>query len=52
MLSIWLDGEPEPRRGGAVDDQIGFEPLLLLVEIDVGQLGSFCSAAAIFGAHS
>ena len=32
------DRQPEPRRGGAVDDQIGFQPLLLLVEIDVGQL--------------
>src|SRR6266446_61206 len=31
------DGKPEARRSGPVDDQIGFEPPLLLVEIDVGQ---------------
>jgi len=31
------NGEPEARRGGPVDDQIGLEPPLLLVEIDVGQ---------------
>jgi hypothetical protein len=30
-------GEPETRRGGPVDDQIGLEPILLLVEIDVAQ---------------
>ena len=29
--------QPEPRRGRAIDDQIGLQPLLLLIEIDVGQ---------------
>ncbi len=31
------DVETEPRGGGTVDNQVGFEPLLLLVEIDLGQ---------------
>ena len=35
------DSEPEARRGGAVDDQISLEPLLLLVEINIGQQRKF-----------
>ena len=47
------DGQPEPRRGGAVDDEIALQPLLLLIEVDVGDAAAtFCSAASIFGAHS
>jgi hypothetical protein len=33
------DGQPEPRRSRAVDDEVALQPLLLLIEIDVGQLG-------------
>ncbi len=33
--------EPQPRRGRAVDHEIGFETLLLLVGIDVGEFRQF-----------
>ena len=37
VLSIWLGADAKPARGGAVDHQVGFQPLLLLVGIDVAQ---------------
>jgi len=34
-----LRGHPEPRRGVAIDDEQGREPLVLLVGVDVDELG-------------
>ena len=39
VLSIWVACQAQPRRGGAVDLQIDLQPLVLLVGIDVLQLG-------------
>ena len=33
------DGDAEPRGGVAIDHQIGFQPLVLLVAVDVGEHG-------------
>jgi hypothetical protein len=32
------DGDAEPRRGIAVDGDVGLEPLVLLVGVDLGDL--------------
>ena len=32
-----VDIEPEARRGGAIDDEVDLEAVLLLIEIDLGQ---------------
>ncbi len=37
--------DAEPRGGVAVDDEIGFQALLLLVGVDVGQSTRLCSSA-------
>jgi len=33
------DRDPQPGGGVAVDHQIGLEPLVLLVAVDIGQIG-------------
>ena len=53
VLSIWLGVEAQPAGGGAVDDQVGLQALLLLVGIDVGQHRVVSSARSTsFGAQS
>ena len=37
VLSIWLARDAQPAGGRAVDHQIGLQPLLLLIGIDVAQ---------------
>src|SRR6266404_7067332 len=43
------DGKPEARRGGTVDDQIGLERPLFLVEMDIGQQQQLFQRSLDFG---
>ena len=53
MLSIACVRDAQARGGGAVDGQRGLQTLVLLVGVDVDQLGQRCAASgARCGAHS
>jgi len=47
-LIYLADREPEPCRGAAVDDKLSFEPVLLLIKIDVLQVRYFSQCGFYF----